>query len=130
MKVFLDTSFLVSCIIETEHSEKVKKILERVINCALYTSINAVEETVYVIRKIAKMENKEISERVKSVIEKLSIVVITDLPLSTFFEILENYSLLSNDALIAATCKYYGISKIATFDEDFEKVDFLEVVKV
>ena len=45
-------------------------------------------------------------------------------------ETMQKYNLLPNDALIAATCKYYGISKIATFDEDFEKVDFLEVVKV
>ena len=76
------------------------------------------------------MENKEISERVKNLIESLSIAVITDLPLPAFFEILENYNLLPNDALIAATCKYYGISKIATFDEDFERVDFLKIVKV
>jgi len=40
------------------------------------------------------------------------------------------YSLLPNDALIAATCKHYGIKKIATFDEDFKRVDFLEVVEV
>ncbi len=45
-------------------------------------------------------------------------------------EFIEKRSLLPNDALIAATCKYYGISKIATFDEDFERVDFLEIVKV
>ena len=42
----------------------------------------------------------------------------------------EEYRLLPNDALIAATCKYYGIRKIATFDEDFERVDFLEVVEI
>jgi predicted nucleic acid-binding protein len=35
----------------------------------------------------------------------------------------------SNDALIAATCKHYGIQKIATFDPDFEHVDFLEIVR-
>ena len=45
-------------------------------------------------------------------------------------EISIKYKLLPNDALIAATCKYYGISKIATFDDDFERVDFLKVVKV
>ena len=45
-------------------------------------------------------------------------------------EISIKYKLLPNDALTAATCKYYGISKIATFDDDFERVDFLEVVKV
>lgn len=31
------------------------------------------------------------------------------------------YGLLPNDALIAATCKHYGINKIATFDPDFER---------
>ena len=40
----------------------------------------------------------------------------------------EEYRLLPNDALIAATCKQYGITKIATFDADFERIDFLEVI--
>ncbi|OFV67733.1 MAG: protein containing PilT protein [Candidatus Syntrophoarchaeum caldarius] len=37
---------------------------------------------------------------------------------------------LPNDALITATCKHYGIGKIATFDSDFKRVGFLEVVEV
>ncbi|MHC1568270.1 MAG: PIN domain-containing protein [Candidatus Syntropharchaeia archaeon] len=40
----------------------------------------------------------------------------------------EKYKLLPSDALIAATCKHHGIKKIVTFDPDFKKVDFLEVV--
>lgn len=43
-------------------------------------------------------------------------------------ELGEKYGLLTNDAMIVATCKSYGIEKIATFDSDFEKVDFLEVI--
>ena len=43
-------------------------------------------------------------------------------------EIIINYGLLPNDALIAATCKQYGIKKIATFDEDFKRLDFLEII--
>jgi len=39
----------------------------------------------------------------------------------------EKYDLLPNDALIAANCKMHGIKEIATFDEDFRRVDFLEV---
>ncbi|MEM4748175.1 MAG: PIN domain-containing protein [Archaeoglobaceae archaeon] len=31
---------------------------------------------------------------------------------------------------MAATCKHYGIRKIATFDEDFKRVDFLEVLEL
>jgi len=38
------------------------------------------------------------------------------------------YGLLPNDALIAATCKHHEIRKIATFDPDFKRVDFLEVI--
>ena len=42
--------------------------------------------------------------------------------------LIKKYGLLPNDALIAATCKHYGIKKIATFDPDFKRGDFLEVV--
>ena len=42
--------------------------------------------------------------------------------------LITKYGLLPNDALIAATCKHYGINKIATFDPDFDRVDFLEVI--
>jgi len=45
-------------------------------------------------------------------------------------DVMEKYKLLPNDALIVATCKHYGIRKIATFDEDFRRVDFLEIVDV
>ncbi|RLF94447.1 ribonuclease VapC [Thermococci archaeon] len=42
-------------------------------------------------------------------------------------EMITTYGLLPNDALIAATCKSYGIRDIATFDNDFKRVDFLNV---
>ena len=42
--------------------------------------------------------------------------------------LIKKYGLLPNDALIAATCKHYGIRKIATFDSDFDRVDFLAVI--
>ncbi|RLI70967.1 hypothetical protein DRO97_10330 [Archaeoglobales archaeon] len=32
--------------------------------------------------------------------------------------------------LIVATCKHHGIKRVATFDEDFKRVDFLEVVGI
>jgi len=43
------------------------------------------------------------------------------------FDISCTFRLLPNDALIAATCRFYGIKRIATFDKDFERVKFLEV---
>ncbi len=130
MKIFLDTNFIINLIIYTEHTEKTRKILSNVLDSSFYTSINVVEEVMYITKKLTKMSNKETSKYVKNVIDNLEINVITDLPLSEFIEIFENYNLLPNDALIAATCRYYGIKKIATFDEDFKRVDFLEVVEV
>uniref|UniRef100_A0A7C3RD84 PIN domain-containing protein n=1 Tax=Archaeoglobus fulgidus TaxID=2234 RepID=A0A7C3RD84_ARCFL len=49
---------------------------------------------------------------------------------SASIEISWKYGLLPNDALTAVTCKHYGIRRIATFDEDFKRVDFLEVVEL
>ncbi len=37
-------------------------------------------------------------------------------------ELMLNYNLLPNDALILATCKYYGIKYLASLDTDFERV--------
>ena len=46
---------------------------------------------------------------------------------TTIWRTMEKYHLLPNDALIVATCKYYWIRKLASFDEDFKRVEFLEI---
>ena len=61
---------------------------------------------------LGRYRTLDVGEAVKSVAERL----------------IKKYGLLPNDALIAATCKHYGIRKIATFDSDFKRVDFLEVI--
>ncbi|KYC45952.1 MAG: tRNA(fMet)-specific endonuclease VapC [Candidatus Methanofastidiosum methylothiophilum] len=45
------------------------------------------------------------------------------------FDLSKEYGLLPNDAIHAASCKYYDIKNIATNDSDFERVDFLKVWK-
>jgi len=44
-------------------------------------------------------------------------------------ELIVRYDLAPNDAMIAATCEHYGIHQIATYDEDFTRVDFLKVIR-
>jgi len=51
------------------------------------------------------------------------------LPISIGINALIEYRLLPNDALITATCRMYGIGNIATFDEDFERVPWLRVIR-
>lgn len=41
----------------------------------------------------------------------------------------ERYHLLPNDALIVSTCEFYGIDKIATFDDDFKRVKTIKIVE-
>jgi predicted nucleic acid-binding protein len=53
-----------------------------------------------------------------------------DQDLDRWREIMQSYSLLSSDALIALTCRSNGIKRIATFDNDFKRVDFLEMVEL
>jgi predicted nucleic acid-binding protein len=49
---------------------------------------------------------------------------------SEMVDIMEKYNLLPNDALIAATCRAYGIAKVASFDSDLENLDFIEITKL
>jgi len=128
MKVFFDTNFLVSLIVETEFSERARKVLESYIDSDFVTSINVLEEVSFILRKLMKMRNEDMVEKLRKLLEGLEIEVIEHLPLEEFFEVLREYPLLPNDALIAATCRYYGIRRIATFDEDFKRVDFLEII--
>ena len=70
-------------------------------------------------------------EKFEELLYELDIALLKDhQDVSEIREFMSAYSLLPNDALIAATCKHYGIRKIATFDEDFKRVDFLEIVIV
>jgi predicted nucleic acid-binding protein len=43
-------------------------------------------------------------------------------------ESIATYRLLPNDAAIVAACKYHKVKRIATFDSDFDRVLFLEVI--
>jgi len=65
-----------------------------------------------IVELLGRYRTLDVGEAVKSEAERL----------------IKKYGLLPNDALIAATCKHYGITKIATFDSDFKRVDFLEVI--
>ncbi len=42
--------------------------------------------------------------------------------------IAREYGLLPNDALIAGTCRHYGVSTIATFDDNFKRIPWLKVI--
>jgi len=41
---------------------------------------------------------------------------------------IREYKLLPNDAQIVITCKYYNINTLASFDEDFKRVPWLNLI--
>jgi predicted nucleic acid-binding protein len=116
----------------------------------LVTSANVIEEVTYVLikQKVKEIEEEmthyellsflrenpahimeifgEIKEDIRRLLEILNIMVLEPANYEEMWNVIERYGLLPNDALIVATCENHGITKIATFDEDFKKVDFLE----
>ena len=145
--IFVDTSFFIEFFKGNEKARLLyDKILSKERTCS---SLNVLEETTYILMKRIAMEksinifdlekNPKVFVECMNVVEKFykSLIMdldITILPLNFSWDIVlemcKRYSLLPNDALIAATCRFYGIRRIATFDDDFRRVKFLKVVEV
>jgi len=138
MEVFFDSNVFLHHLANTR--EVASKLLEDVENGKITGFINdvVVSEVIYgYLRALTNLKPHQLQSKLPKIDFDLS--PIKDLlslfrVLSCSFgaevaEIVEKYKLLPNDALIAATCKHYGIKKIATFDEDFKRVDFLEVLE-
>ncbi len=153
VEVFIDTNVFVSFLTQSEKSKDAKKLLEKVIadENALVTSMNVIEETLYILtreileekgisgtysaRKYVSAEGynkieKELSKFI-SMINELDICVLdVKIEIQSLTDMMYQFHLLPNDALIAATCQLHGVTDIATFDDDFRQVDSLTVVKL
>ncbi len=150
-RVVVDTNVLVNFILKTELTEKAKETVKQAIteySPLIFTNI--LEETTFILireemvyRGIKKFYEQRdfirdmgygdlfVYSKFFSFLREFNIPVLENrCSIDEFSEVMESYNLLPNDALIAATCKHYGIKKIATFDEDFERVDFLETVRL
>ncbi len=146
---FVDTTVILKVILEKQID-----VLKKLSRYTLYTSVNVLEESAFKIVVSCVLEALEVEKtniyKIKEGFEKgvrmdliskrlhvlnflksrLIVLSLNDKIFEFSKEIIKKYRLLPNDALIAATCKHYGIKKIATFDEDFKRVDFLEVLEV
>lgn len=146
--IFVDTNVIYNIIFETRFTDRALRFIE---TCQeLVTSATVIHELIYVsirdlceerygtknnssYRKIIATKGyapfqKDI-DRLFQFVENSSISLIpVNNDLEDWKEILLKYKLLPYDALIASTCMSNGITKIATFDRDFNRVDFLEIV--
>ena len=151
-RVVLDANLFINLMIETELTEKAKFLLKKVVtNYKPIILSNIFEETIFILIReelkvrgnisrfhevidyIEKRDYKDMKlyKEFINLLNDLNIEFLTNrFDVSDFKDILEEYRLLPNDALIAATCRFYGIRRIATFDDDFRRVKFLKVVEV
>ena len=142
MAVLIDSNVIISFLIQSDKTDEARKLLEKIDEPV--TILNVVEETIYIglsliygVRgpKLKEEIKKGLNDTAKYFLKSLeSFLVDFEVKLveppnkvNLLIEIIEKYGLLPNDALIAATCKLYGL-RIATFDEDFRRVEFLEVI--
>jgi hypothetical protein len=132
VRVFFDSNVFLHHLAETRKSAT--ELLEKVESGEIDGYINdvVVSEVVYgYLRASSGLRPYELRAAIAKL--DLNLDLFKVLPCSfgvKVAEVIEEYKLLPNDALIAATCKHYGIKKIATFDEDFRRVDFLEIVEI
>ena len=116
----------------------------------VYTSLRTIEETSYIlvriylskhygargIYQVKELIKKHNLEHVKDELVTLrrllsdyNIITLQDkATIEEIHETMIKYRLLPGDAIIALTCKHYGINTILTFDEDFKKIPWLEVI--
>ena len=150
--IFVDTSLFVRSLIAGDKG--LENLLYRYLEgeLILFSGLGVLEETYYKLISLVTQaltgktgahavkrewkRNEDISRNVRTRFDILLglidigaiLVVPTTMPIfKRSYEISRKYGLFPNDALIAATCESYEIEKIATYDKDFEKVDFLEI---
>lgn len=146
--IFVDTNVLYSVLVKTKFSKSAQDII--LMPSDLATSATVLSELVFVsLRKLCKerygtnnysefrraiVHNgyspfKENLDLIFRLVEERDILV---LPINDNLDDWNNamirYNLMPNDAMIASTCLKHEISKIATFDSDFLRVDWLSVI--
>jgi predicted nucleic acid-binding protein len=138
-RVFIDTNVIIDLL---RGKEKVVTFFKRIELGDIIGFTNKVVflETVHVylilttgegplnLRKKPELISSADLTPILEIFDILQILPIDPIKERDVVEIITKYGLLPNDALIVATCRYYGIQKIATFDGDFKRVDFLEVI--
>ena len=146
--IFLDTNIFYNFLFKTSLTDKAKKIF--LLEEDFCTSFIVLNETLYIIcfkyakdnfgvtsktkfkKYVSEHGYNEFKDVIRFFLETLELFNVKLLEdrqnLNEMIIFMKRYSLLPNDALIASTCKYHGIKKIATFDDDFKRVDFLEIV--
>ncbi len=141
MDLFLDTSFIIPLIIETDTTHRARDFYSSfpgtcavsmsVYEEAFFVGLRLIAEDEFGITGTGKLKEHICNEGygfadefIRNLNEVFSgLVIVSDSSnLSSITEIARTHALLPNDALIVATCREYSIPKIASFDRDFTRI--------
>jgi predicted nucleic acid-binding protein len=145
---FVDANMFYYYMFKSKYTEKAAMLLKQYPD--LTTSVGVLDEVLFVImrrlaekrlgiRRIVRLRSYIKSngvsfaldelERFVKLVEALDIVVLQDYANPReLLEVVAKYNLPPSDAVIALTCKHYGIDTILTFDDDFKRVPWLKVI--
>ena len=123
-RIFLDSSILVESL---KGKDLAVEIIETLREKEALLVINPIvfSEVTYLFMKYA---GKSRMRELFSMLNSLAMFEVSAETVSIAEKLMLDYSLLPNDALILATCKYHGIKYLASLDSDFERV--CEVEKI
>jgi len=140
MKVFVDSSVLIEFV---KGNERARDILNRLLELSAEVYINDIVFSEFIFHYISlksglspltmkskKEVGKYINERdPKEFIDQFRVLDVNESIVSMAYDFIRKYSLLPNDAIILATCKFHEIDLLASLDRDFEEACRLEGLK-
>ncbi len=146
--IFIDTNVFYNILFETSLTRTARRLLENYEDRKFYTSLTTVNELLYIatrkyyqatgeargphsLRRLIASRGypKHIVDGIRRLLEDLEVEVLVEhVEYRDIMEYASRLKLLPSDAIIALTCKHYGINTILTFDEDFKRVPWLKVV--
>jgi len=145
--IFVDTNILYHVIHKTPRTDEALTILEE--NPGNYVIDTVVHNEIIYASTIHYLEYKngikgaysarkwimkhgyprEVIDVIKELIKRLNIrLVLSVYTEGELYDTLMKFRILPSDAIIALTCKHYGINTILTFDKDFKRIPWLKVL--
>ena len=147
--VFVDSNVFIQLLYEGARASEAEEFLDK--HPLLATSIGVVDEVLHFIIRRGAMKKYSIRrayelrrlirskgvafakgslDKFVSLLGELYVKVVADAEAqpSQIVNTMDNYKLVPRDAIIALTCKHYGINTILTFDEDFKRIPWLKAI--